>query len=238
MKLSVVTAFCLGFQVLGGGSGRPADGDAGTEVPSAADLLALTQSCDPVPGVDRFRTDRGVAPTIEMCRLKGALWWRADADIDCDGGSSAVCKSDPDYQASTSAKDSTGDYVDASKVPFLVVPSAGGGFDPKSFGIKTGWSGYGSAGVMIYGGRVLYGPYADAGPARVIGELSQAAAAVLGMSTSPTTGGVASGVTYIVFTGDAYVEPIESLTDARRVGESLAKALLENNKESDDVIKN
>ncbi len=208
----------------GGGGGNPSDG------PTAQELLELTQTCDPLPGVSKFKTDYNVSSTIQICRLNGAIWWRADADIDCDGGSSAECKNDPDYQSTTSAKDSQGNFVDASKVPFLVVPMAGNGFDPKAYGIKTGWSAYGSAGAMIYNGKIVYGPYADAGPAGIIGELSQAAAAKLGIPTSPISGGVSSGVTYIVFTGNnTYVDPIESASMATSLGKSLANTLLENN---------
>ena len=77
-----------------------------------------------------------------------------------------------------------------------------------------------------WGGR----PYADAGPSGVIGELSQAAAAKLGIPTSPINGGVASGVTYIVFTGANYVDPIENLTTADTVGKNLAAKLIADNK--------
>lgn len=208
----------------GGGGGGGNDG------PTAQELLALTQTCNQVPGTTKFKTDQGQSATVPICQLNGAVWWRADADIDCDGGTSTECKSDPDYMSETSAKDSKGNWVDASTVPFLVVPLPSNGFDPKAFGIKTGWSGYGSAGAIIYNNKIVYAPYADAGPTGVIGELSQAAAAKLGIPTSPKTGGVPSGVTYIVFTGpNTYVNPIESLSMATSIGKDLANQLLDNN---------
>jgi len=228
--LTIVGLSLAAFACDDPGEGEGDGGNPNNGAPTAAELLDLTQHCDPLPGVSKFKTDYNVSSTIQICQLNGAIWWRADADIDCDGGTSAECKDDPDYQSTTSAKDSKGNFVDASKVPFLVVPQASNGFDPKSHGIKTGWSAYGSAGAMIYNGKVIYGPYADAGPEGIIGELSQAAAAQLGIPTSPIHGGVSSGVTYIVFTGaNTYVDPIESAAMANSLGKSLANTLLENN---------
>ncbi|MBV1858526.1 MAG: hypothetical protein KUG77_08950 [Nannocystaceae bacterium] len=196
----------------------------------AADLLELTSDCDRLSGTQLFRTDVGRARTVEICKLEGAIWWRADADIDCDGGRSEPCTSDPWYQATTSSKDSTGNYIDSAVVPHFVVPMSGSGFTPSEHGIRTSWNAVGSAGAILYDGQVLFAPYADAGPRHVVGELSAAAADALGIPNHPVSGGVAEGVTYIVFTGDdAYVSPIESRAAAESVGESLAQRLLENN---------
>ena len=49
------------------------------------------------------------------------------------------------------------------------------------------------------------------------------------IAASPINGGVGSGVTYIVFTGDSYVDPIEDPATAASVGKALAKTLLTNN---------
>lgn len=196
----------------------------------ASDLLTLTEDCERLSGTSLFRTDAGRARTIEMCKLEGAIWWRADADIDCDGGRSEPCTSDPWYQASTSSKDSTGQFVDSATVPHFVVPMEGSGFKASEHGIRTGWNAVGSAGAILYDGQLLFAPYADAGPRHVLGELSAAAADELGIPNHPISGGVSSGVTYIVFTGDdAYVSPIESREAAESIGEELAQRLLENN---------
>jgi hypothetical protein len=209
----------------GDGDGTPAPGDV-----SAQALLDLTADCKRLPGSELFRTDAGKSGTIEICQLEGAIWWRADADIDCDGGKSSPCTEDPWYQAETSSKDSEGNFIDSAKVPHFVVPLPGYGFFPKDHGIKTGWSGYGSAGAIIYDGKLLYAPYADAGPKGVVGELSAAAADLLGIPNSPVSGGVEAGVTYIVFTGpNTYVDPIESRDAAESLGADLAAALLANN---------
>lgn len=222
-----------------GGSGASPIGkavcvpDTRTGEPSgdlAADLLALTQDCKRMGGTQLFRTDAGRSRTIPICELDGAIWWRADGDIDCDGGRTSPCTEDPWYQASTSSKDSTGRFVDSANVPHFVVPMSGSGFDPKSHGIRTSWNAYGSAGAIIYDGKLLFAPYADAGPRHVVGELSAAAAEELGIPNHPVSGGVSGGVTYIIFTGDnTYVSPIESRSAAETLGEELAQRLIERN---------
>jgi hypothetical protein len=204
------------------------DGSATDEVTIDA-LLDLTSTCKRLSGTSLFRTDAGKTATIEICELDGAIFWRADADIDCDGGRSAPCTSDPWYQPETSSKDSSGKFVDSATVPHFVVPLASNGFVPKNHGIKTGWNAKGSAGIIIYDGKMIYAPYADAGPKGVIGELSAAAAAELGIPNHPVSGGVSSGVTYIVFTGENYVYPIESRSAAEVLGEQLAEKLLADN---------
>ena len=198
--------------------------------PTVADLVALTQNCTPVAGTSKFKTDSGAnSATVQLCQLNGAIFWKADADIDCDGAADPKCTVDPDYMATTSATDSNGKYINSAKVPFYVVPLASNGFVPKDHGIKTG-AHYGSAGALIYNGKLVYAPYADAGPSGVIGELSYAAAEQLGIPPSPINGGVASGVTYIVFTGANYIDPIENTTTAATLGKSLASKLIADNK--------
>ena len=197
--------------------------------PTVADLVALTQNCTPVAGTSKFKTDSGAnSATVQLCQLNGAIFWKADADIDCDGAADPKCTVDPYYLPTTSATDSNGKYINSAKVPFYVVPLPSNGFAPKDHGIKTG-AGYGSAGAILYNGKLIYAPYADAGPAGVIGELSYAAAEQLGIPPSPINGGVASGVTYIAFTGANYVNPIENLTTAATVGKSLASKLIADN---------
>ena len=209
----------------------PAPLPAAVEAPASdlARLQALTQACDPLPGATRFKTDASRAEaTVQLCRLEGAIWWRADADIDCDGAPDPRCAADRTRRSETSAKTSTGAFINSAEVPYLVVPLPSNGFRPKAHGIKTGWSGYGSAGVILYGDAMVYAPYADAGPAGVIGELSYAAAVALGIDPDPNRSGVEGDVTYIVFTGDdARVEPVESAAQARAVGERLLARLLD-----------
>ena len=68
--------------------------------PTAAELLAKIATCSKVGG--DYATDSGGTSTIPICGLSSAVFWKADMDIDCDGGSSALCMSDPYYQPDTS----------------------------------------------------------------------------------------------------------------------------------------
>src|SRR5262245_29098968 len=60
---------------------------------TAADLLALTNSCRVVSS-HSYKLDNGSSTNI--CALNGALFWKADMDIDCDGKVTAQCNSSTD----------------------------------------------------------------------------------------------------------------------------------------------
>lgn len=195
--------------------------DAATAV-TADQLLALTTACTRIPGSPLYATDEGLTPTIPLCQLTGAIFWQADMDIDCDGGSSALCRSDPSYQADTSAHTSTDLPLDASTVPFVVIPLPRTGFDYSTHGIQLG-----SVVAVIYRGQLTYGVFGDEGPDTIIGEASYALATSLGVDGNPVTGGVDSGVTYIVFTGaTGAVTRNEDSAEAMRVGAARAAQLV------------
>jgi hypothetical protein len=184
---------------------------------SAAELLAKLSSCQQLAGTTKFRTDAGTAKTIPVCGATGAVFWKADLDVDCDGGKSATCMSDPDYQSETAAVDSKGKPLDASTLPFVVIPGSSNGFNYKTAGLKLG-----SVVAVIYKDNVVFGILGDVGPMGVIGEASYAMAQRLGMSPSPTSGGVDSGVTYLAFTGSAaVVTKNEDEAQAAGLGQSL-----------------
>src|SRR5512135_2943297 len=103
----------------------PVAGDAmvdGAGAPTAAELLAKLATCNKVGG--DYATDSGGAQTISICGLTGAVFWKADLDVDCDGKMSAQCNinTDPAYQNQTSATDSAGNPLDAATLPYVVVP--------------------------------------------------------------------------------------------------------------------
>lgn len=191
---------------------------------TAADLLALTSTCSPLPGVSKFANDSGGTASVSMCGLNGALWFKADMDIDCDGGSQSECTKDPYYQPETSCVSSSGDYLDASTLPFVVLPLDSNGFTMSSYGIKCG-----SVVAVIYGDQLEYGVVGDRGPKGVIGEASYAMADLFGINPDPISGGASSGVTYIVFTEGAVVSPIESHSAAQTLGDEEAIQLLADN---------
>jgi hypothetical protein len=187
----------------------------------AADLLAALGACQQIAGTTLFRKDAGSSKTVPVCSVPGAVWWTADLDVDCDGGTGSACLADPDYQAETATVDSHGNPLDASTLPYVVVPMSSNGFDYKAQGLKLG-----SVVAVIYKGQVAYGILGDIGPAGVIGEASYAMAKLLGINPSPTSGGVDSGVTYVAFTGSsAVVSKKEDHAAAVSIGQAKAAAL-------------
>ncbi|MGZ3416325.1 MAG: glycoside hydrolase family 75 protein [Polyangiales bacterium] len=214
--------------VVDSGTAPPPAVDSGTTPPSggsvtAADLLALTTSCT-VASKSRYATDSGGASTVDICSLPGAFFWKADMDVDCDGKRTAACSesTDPWFQPQTSFTDSTGAYLDASTLPYVVIPLPSTRFSYTSANIRPG-----AVVAVIYGGKVVYGVFGDEGPSDIIGEASYAMAASLGIDSNPKTGGIDSGVTYIVFTGAAAVPTrIEDHAEATALGQSLAAKLV------------
>ena len=197
-----------------------APGDTST-IPTAADLLAKLATCDPVVG-GPFATDGGGTADVSICGYAGAVFWKADLDVDCDGVETAQCNltTDPAFQAQTAATDSNGDFLDAAALPFVVVPGISSRFDFAAAGLEMG-----SVVAVIYQDHVEYGPLGDIGPTAIIGEASYAMAAALGIDPDPSTGGVESGVAYIAFPSTT-VAPIESHDAAVQLGIARARDLL------------
>lgn len=200
--------------------------DAAGGPPSAADLLAKLGSCSAV-STSKYATDDGQTPSVSICGLKNAVYWKADMDVDCDGKSTTACsaKTDPWYQDQTSATDSKGGFLDASALPYVVIPLPSSRFDYSKHGIQLG-----TVVAVIYNNKVEYGVFGDEGPDNIIGEASYAMAKSLGIDSNPDTGGVDTGVTYIVFTGSTgKVSKIEDHTQATTVGETRAAQLIREN---------
>ncbi|KMS76769.1 hypothetical protein ACM01_02690 [Streptomyces viridochromogenes] len=191
---------------------------------SAADLLAKVTSCAQVSH-GMYRTDETAAATVPVCGKNGAVFWTADMDIDCDGQRTALCNehTDPWFLPDTAFHQSDGRPLRSDTLPYVVVPGAGDIWDYKAAGI-----GGGSVVAVVHDDEVRYAVVGDTGPRRIIGEASYAAAEALGIDPDPTTGGTASGVTYILFK-DSRVSPIESHEAAVALGEQLAEEFIENN---------
>jgi hypothetical protein len=154
-----------------------------------------------------------------VCGIDGAVFWKADMDIDCDGRPSARCNrtTDPWFQPTTSYQQSDRRYLSAAGLPFIVLPAPSSVWDYRKHGIKGG-----SVAAVVHRDRVQYAVVGDNGPQNIIGEASYATAERLGIRPDPTTGGVTSGVTYIVFE-DTKVSPIEDHKAAVKQGEALAR---------------
>jgi uncharacterized protein YgiM (DUF1202 family) len=148
----------------------------------------------------RYAFDEGGSATIPVCGAGTAIHWTADMDIDCDGRSSSVCnrQTDASFQSQTAGTDSSGRYLDASVVPYIVVPMVSSRFNYAAAGIRMG-----SAALVLYGDKIAYATVGDVGPKDILGEASYAVAKKLGINANPSSGGVDSGVTYIVFPGIA-----------------------------------
>ncbi|MFE9169614.1 glycoside hydrolase family 75 protein [Streptomyces kebangsaanensis] len=197
-----------------------AQGD-GADPVRAADLLAMVRHCRPVSR-GRYRLDADAPATVPVCGLRGAVFWKADMDIDCDGRPTARCnrRTDPHFSPGAAYAQSNGHRLNAERLPYVVLPAASRIWDHRAHGV-----GGGSVAAVVYRGRVEYAVVGDIGPRDIIGEASYAAARRLGIPADPSTGGVDSGVTYIVFE-HSRIDAIEDHATAAATGERLARRLL------------
>ncbi|MEV6547129.1 glycoside hydrolase family 75 protein [Streptomyces sp. NPDC051597] len=202
---------------------RPADAPTRTDEDrvSAADLLAKVTSCSQISR-GKYRTDRETSATVPVCGKNGAVFWKADLDIDCDGQTTAACNpgTDPWFRGETAFRQSDGRPLNAEKLPYVVVPASSSIWNYASAGM-----GGGGLVAVIYRDKVEYAVVGDTGPSRIIGEASYATAKALGMNPDPVSGGAESGVTYILFR-NSRVEPIESHSAAVSLGDELARRFI------------
>ncbi|MEV5844234.1 glycoside hydrolase family 75 protein [Streptomyces sp. NPDC048179] len=191
---------------------------------SAADLLAKVTSCSQISN-GKYKTDDETSATVPVCGKNGAVFWKADMDIDCDGQRTTNCNEDRDpwYQDDTAFHQSDGKALKAESLPYVVVPSSSSIWNYSGAGIKGG-----GVVAVIYNNKVEYAVVGDTGPTKIIGEASYATAKALGIDPDPATGGADSGVTYILFK-NSKVSPIESHSAAVSLGDSLAKQFLASN---------
>jgi hypothetical protein len=102
----------------------------------------------------------------------------------------------------------------------VVLPQHSSIFDYRNRNIALG-----GVAALIYRGKVTYAVFGDLGPTSIIGEASYAAAVALGINPDPATGGVASGVTYIVFKGTKVADPRSNVSIAT-AGKAAAARLV------------
>lgn len=200
-----------------GDAAQGVDADAGDPI---AKLKTLTATCTQV-STGLYALNAGDTPTVPICQLTGALFWKADMDVDCDGKQTAQCSisTDPSYQNQTAASDSMGNALDAANLPYVVVPGKSARFDFGAAGLKLG-----DVILVLYNDKIAYAVYGDVGPTADIGEASYATVKSLGANPNPATGGVdPADVLYVAFPG-AVVAPIENHAQAVSVGQAqLAK---------------
>ncbi|MFZ3166345.1 MAG: SpoIID/LytB domain-containing protein [Candidatus Methanoperedens sp.] len=171
----------------------------------------------------------GGACDIYVYKIPGtnpaALVVTASAAVDCDGIRTTTCNENTDdgYQYGTSFETSTGQPLDASTLPWYVLPDHGNYFNYANNGIRGG-----QLGLVMYGDKQNYGIFGDENAnTRKIGEVSYAMAKSLGINPDPSNGGAASGVWYIIFTGSGnVVSPIEDHSKAVTMGNTAMNTLL------------
>ncbi|MCB5911248.1 glycoside hydrolase family 75 protein [Streptomyces pinistramenti] len=190
----------------------------------ASDLLAKLNGCNQL-SKGKYRTDEETSATVPVCGKNGAVFWKADMDIDCDGQITTQCNADTDpwFQDNTAFHQSNGKPLSAEKLPYIVVPGVSDIWDYGAAGIKGG-----GVVAIIYNNQVEYAVVGDTGPNKIIGEASYAAAKNLGIDPNPESGGADSGVTYLLFK-NSKADPIESHADAVSRGDALAKKFLQDN---------
>ena len=200
------------------------DTASGGGAPTAQELLAKVTGCTQISN-GKYKTDSETSRTIAVCDKNGAVFWKADMDIDCDGQRTAQCNEDTDccFLPDTAFHQSDGKPLNAATLPYVVVPSPSGTWDYRNYGIKGG-----GVVAIIYNNQVLYAVVGDTGPTDIIGEASYASAAQLGINPDPSNGGTDSGVTYILFK-NATISPIENHGKAVTTGEQLARQFINNN---------
>ncbi|WP_217205900.1 glycoside hydrolase family 75 protein [Streptomyces sp. AC550_RSS872] len=189
---------------------------------SAADLLSKVRNCAPVSR-GRYRSDGRAPAKIPICGARGAVFWKADMDIDCDGRPSGHCnrRTDPYFSHVTAYQQSDGRHLNAERLPYIVVPTPSAIWDHDADGVHGG-----AVVAVVYRGRVRYAVVGDVGPHDIIGEASYATAKALGIPPDPRSGGTPSGVTYIVFK-DSRVTPLEDAAAATRAGQRLAREFVD-----------
>jgi hypothetical protein len=193
------------------GSGVAGSGAAGSGPPSAAELLAKVDACASTAVAVKGGFGLDGAGSISIYQCAGALYWKADMDVDCDGIQTPPCDTDVTGQPQTSIVDlaPTGD-VDPTKLPYFVIPLG----TPETTWYKSYDVQLGQVGAVIYKGRVEYGIFADEAGGAFIGESSYAMCqlflSTLGAPSGstdpcdPNQGGIdPADITYVTFTGAA-----------------------------------
>ncbi|WP_433251832.1 CBM35 domain-containing protein [Streptosporangium sp. CA-135522] len=197
---------------------------AGGAGPTADQLLAKVTSCSQISN-GKYKTDSDVSTaTVAVCNKTGAVFWKADMDIDCDGVRTTQCNENTDccFLPDTACHTTADAPLNAAALPYVVVPSASGIWNYTTKGIDCG-----TVVAVVYNGQVEYAVVGDTGPSGIIGEASYKTAADLGINPDPSNGGTDTGVTYIVFTGSGTkVSAVQDHSQAVTLGRQLAQKFL------------
>lgn len=217
--------------------------------PAIPKLLALTQNCTAANAISSdpgdFVLDNGMV--AHVCSLKGgpgntggAVYFTADMDIDCDGlttsdcpgtGANMDCCYDPQtsFHGPNSGSNQYGQSLASQNTPYVVIPEevVYPGLDQTNGGNIV---------AVIYNNQIEFAVFGDQIAAQSgetgepIGEASVRTANGLGIPSSPATGGVGGGVTYIAFVGPgSQPADMENIPQVQSLGAQLTESLLDNN---------
>ncbi|TQJ04299.1 peptidoglycan-binding protein [Amycolatopsis cihanbeyliensis] len=219
----ILASLATGVLVAGAAAVATVPAASAADPPSGSELSAVVQQCDQQVSNGRYAERSGQSRTVPVCATGNAVHWRSGMTIDCDGQRTAKCNSstDPTYWHQTAWQQPDGKYLNAEKLPYVVVPISTSTWDHYDSGITGG-----TVVAVVYEGRVVYGVVGDRGPRDAIGEASYALADALGINPNPRTGGVSGKVVdYIAFPG-VKASPIEDNADAVRKGRQAAADLV------------
>ncbi|MBO3752662.1 glycoside hydrolase family 75 protein [Streptosporangiaceae bacterium NEAU-GS5] len=189
--------------------------------------MAKVTTCSQISN-GKYKTDEDVSSaTVAVCEKTGAVFWKADMDIDCDGIRTTQCNENTDccFQADTFCHTSGDSPLNAAQLPYVVIPSTSSiwNYTTKGIGCKT-------VVAVIFNNKVEYAVMGDTGPSGIIGEASYKTASDLGINPDPSNGGTDTGVTYIVFTGSGTkIATEENHQQAIDLGQTLARNFINNN---------
>jgi hypothetical protein len=202
-------------------------GGSGGGTVTADQLLAKVTSCSQISS-GKYKTDEDVSTaTVPVCQKTGAVFWKADMDIDCDGVRTTQCNENTDccFYPDTACHTTGDSPLDSAALPYVVVPSSSSIWNYTSKGI-----GCGTVVAVIYNGKIEYAVVGDTGPTQIIGEASHKTASDLGIDPDPSTGGTDGPVTYIVFTGSGTkVSAVENHQQAVTLGQQLSQQFVSSN---------
>lgn len=208
----------------GAASAEEASNPGVTAGPAADQLRDAVAGCDTQLSTGLYSEDAGDAGSVPVCESPGgAVHWKADFDIDCDGQRTDECNenTDPWFQPETAFVESDGDPLNSATLPHVVVPLPSSLWDFKTAGIEGG-----TVAAVVYEDKVVYAVVGDLGPTGAIGEGSYALAEALGINPDPSSGGVSGKVVdFILFPG-IKAAPIEDHSAAVALGEPAASELV------------
>jgi hypothetical protein len=153
--------------------------------PTASALLAKLTSCSQISS-GKYRSDSETSANIPVCGKNGAVWYKADLDIDCDGQRHREVQREHRpvvpgrHRVPRLARESRWSRTSSRT---WSCRQASGTWDYRKFGIQGG-----GVVAVIYNNRVEYAVVGDTGPTAIIGEASYATAVNLGINPNPENG--------------------------------------------------